>query len=62
MPELISDGETGYLLEDEEKMVEALGLVGKVNRNQCGEWVRAKFSVEQMVDGYERLYQKTVGK
>ena len=62
MPELISDGETGYLLEDEEKMVEALGLVGKVNRNRCREWVQAKFSVEQMVDEYERLYQKTVGK
>lgn len=62
MPELISDGETGYLLEDEEKMVEALELVGKVSRRRCREWVQAKFSAEQMVDGYERLYQKTVGK
>ena len=61
MPELIKDGETGYLLDDENEMVQALGSVEKISRKRCREWVQDKFSVEQMVDGYERLYEKIVG-
>ena len=61
MPELIQDGVTGYLLEDEGGMVEATGLIEKIDRKRCREWVQAKFSVEQMVDGYEKLYKQAMG-
>lgn len=61
MPELIKDGETGYLLEDEDSMVEALQQVERLDRQRCREWVREKFSVERMVDGYERLYKEAIG-
>ena len=60
MSELIRDGETGYLVQDEDGMVEAIGLVEKIDRKRCREWVEEKFSVEQMVEGYERLYQEIV--
>lgn len=62
MPELIREGETGYLVDDEEGMVEGVGCIGKVDRRRCREWVKEQFSVEQMVDGYERLYKKIVRK
>ena len=60
MPELIKDGETGYLLQDEDEMVDAVRLVEKLNRKRCREWVQANFSVERMVDDYERLYEKII--
>ena len=61
MPELIKDGETGYLARSEDEMVQAMGSVGKISRRRCREWVREKFSLERMVDGYEKLYQQAVG-
>jgi glycosyltransferase involved in cell wall biosynthesis len=61
MPELIKDGETGFLLGDEDEMVEALGSVEKVNRKRCREWVQKNFSIGQMVDGYEKLYLDVAG-
>lgn len=57
MPELIKDGETGYLPGNEDEMVSALGQVEKINRRRCREWVQANFSVERMVDRYEELYR-----
>lgn len=61
MPELIKDRETGYLLDDESSMVEALSSVGRLNRKGCREWVEKNFSVERMVDGYERIYRNVIG-
>ena len=60
MPELIQDGVTGYLLQDESEMVEALGAVEKIDRRRCREWVQQHFSVERMVDEYERLYKQVI--
>ena len=62
MPELVKDGETGYLLNSEDEMVEALDLVGRLDRRWCRDWVKENFSVERMVDGYEKLYQKILPK
>ena len=58
MPELIRNGETGYLVENEEEMVEMTHQVATIDRSRCRSWVQHRFSVEQMVDGYERLYRK----
>ncbi len=58
MPELIKNGETGYLVETEEEMVEMTHRVPSLDRVLCRNWVQQNFSIEQMVDGYERLYRK----
>ena len=57
MPELIKNGETGYLVENEDEMVEMTHRVETLDRARCRNWVRERFSVEQMVNGYERLYR-----
>jgi glycosyltransferase involved in cell wall biosynthesis len=62
MTELVRDGETGYLVADEDEMVEAVQRIEDLDRKGCREWVRERFSVEQMVDGYERLYREIAGK
>ena len=61
MPELVRHGETGYLLENEDEMVEMTRRIAALDRASCREWVKERFSVEQMVDGYERLYRAVAG-
>ena len=58
MPELVEDGETGYLLENEDSLTEALALTERLSRKRCRQWVEKHFSVERMVDGYEKVYQE----
>jgi glycosyltransferase involved in cell wall biosynthesis len=58
MPELIKNGETGFLVENEEEMVEMTHRVPSLDRAVCRNWVQQHFSIEQMVDGYEQLYRK----
>ena len=43
-----------------EGLVEAMGRIGEIDRKKCREHVLAKFSIEQMVKGYERVYEKIV--
>ena len=62
MPELIRDGETGTLARDEDEMVQALASIEKLDRRRCREWVVKEFSVERMIDGYEKVYQQMVGR
>jgi glycosyltransferase involved in cell wall biosynthesis len=58
MPELIQNGETGYLAENEQEMIEMTERIATIDRGRCRSWVEERFSVEQMVDGYEELYQR----
>ena len=62
MAELIKDGETGYLVADEDAMLQAIQRIEQLDRKSCRAWVQNRFSVEQMADGYERLYQEIAGK
>ncbi len=57
MPELIKHGETGYLLDSEDEMVEMIDRIETLDRARCRKWVEERFSVERMVDGYEDLYK-----
>jgi glycosyltransferase involved in cell wall biosynthesis len=62
MTELVKSGETGYLVANEDEMVEAIQRIEPLERRRCREWVQEHFSVEQMVDGYEHLYREIAGK
>jgi len=61
MPELVKDGESGYLVDTEDEMVEAIYRIERLDRRRCRDWVQENFSVEQMVEGYERLYCQIAG-
>jgi glycosyltransferase involved in cell wall biosynthesis len=58
MPELILDGETGFLPRDEGGMIDAVRSVGKIDRGRCRNWVQERFSVARMIDGYEEVYRR----
>ena len=54
--EIIVDGETGYLVDDVDEMVEATLMVDRIDPRRCRRHVEANFSPEHMTDGYLRLY------
>jgi glycosyltransferase involved in cell wall biosynthesis len=60
MPELIKNGETGYLADSEDEMVAVTRQIEKLDRARCRAWVAERFSIDQMITSYERLYEAVV--
>jgi glycosyltransferase involved in cell wall biosynthesis len=54
--EVISDGQTGFLVNNVAEAVKAVGRVSEISRSACRSRVRQHFSIETMVEGYERVY------
>lgn len=57
-PEVIADGQTGFLCDNIEEAIAAIDQVTQLNRHSCREHVQNHFSVQKMVDGYEAVYQQ----
>jgi glycosyltransferase involved in cell wall biosynthesis len=55
--EVIADGETGFLVNNVPEAVAALGRVAGIDRRACRKRVEQCFSIERMVEGYERVYR-----
>ncbi|MEA5572919.1 glycosyltransferase family 4 protein [Calothrix sp. UHCC 0171] len=60
VPEVIAHGESGMVCDSYEEMAEVLPMVLELDRSKCREWVENNFSVTQMVNGYEAIYEKIV--
>lgn len=58
MPELIVDGETGYLVTNKSEAADAVGRLEKISRVKCSDHARSKFSREKMATGYVSVYEK----
>ena len=58
MAELIKDGETGFLVSNQDEMIEALKKVHRIDRSICRAHVEKNFPLRRMVNRYERLYKK----
>ena len=57
MPELINDGQTGYLVENEDEMAAMIRQSERLDRARCRAWVAERFSTDRMTSGYEQLYE-----
>lgn len=60
MPELIRDGETGFLVERPEEAPATLSRLRDISRRSCRAHVEANFSVEVMVRRYLELYRQII--
>lgn len=58
MPEIVQPGVNGYLVEDVEEAVEAIGMLDLLDRGRVRDSVVDKFDVARMVDDYLRLYRR----
>ena len=54
--EVIKDGQTGFLVNNVDEAVRAVERVSEIDRSACRQRVRQYFSVETMVEAYERVY------
>lgn len=75
--ELVRDGVTGFVVEPEESqndskfvikkkgiegLMEAVRRIGEIDRQACRKHVEDNFTVDKMVEGYENVYKKVLGK
>ena len=56
VPEVVTNGETGFVCDDIDEMVEAVGRLGALSRQACRRRCEDQFSARAIVDGYEQLY------
>jgi glycosyltransferase involved in cell wall biosynthesis len=59
-PEVVDDGRTGFLCEDEASMVDAIGRLGEINRTDCRLAVEGYFSTDRMVAQHIELFESMV--
>lgn len=60
VPEVIVHGQTGFVCQSYDQMAAMIPAALELNRHTCREHVKNKFSVIQMVDGYEAVYEHII--
>ena len=55
--ELVLDGETGFLVEDERAMAEAIGRLDEIEPERCRSSANERFDVAPVAEAYERAYE-----
>ncbi|HVA26260.1 MAG TPA: glycosyltransferase family 4 protein [Chloroflexota bacterium] len=59
--EVLGDGISGRLVHSVDEAVEAVRGIERLDRAACRAWVASRFSVDHMVDGYLRVYERLIG-
>ena len=59
-PEVIQDGETGFIVprDNLEALAKAIKNVDRIDRKEYRQRVEENFTVDKMVEGYERVYKE----
>jgi glycosyltransferase involved in cell wall biosynthesis len=58
--EIVVDGKTGFLVDDERAMVDAVGLLQRIDARDCRAWVSEHCDVEAVAAAYEQTYLSVV--
>ena len=61
-PEIVEEGRTGFVVEDEHAMAEAVGRLGEIDPADCRRSCERRFSVEAVVGQYEEVYERAMGR
>jgi glycosyltransferase involved in cell wall biosynthesis len=59
-PEIVDPGRTGFLCRDEADMVQAVGRVGQIDRDECRGAAERRFSLQRMARDHERFYRRVL--
>ena len=62
VPEIVREGQTGFLVEDVEAMARAVGRVGEIDPRACREHVERRFSADVMVERYLDVYEQVISR
>lgn len=58
--EIVEPGITGFLHEDVDDLVAAVGRIGEIDRAVCRRQLERRFSMERMVEDHVRLYRRLI--
>ncbi len=61
-PEILSEGETGFMRESDDELAEAALRVREVSRAGCRAWAERRFDISTMTRNYLDVYQAALGK
>src|SRR5258707_15429116 len=56
VPEIIVEGETGFMVEDIDRAVEAVGKIEQISRARCRREFEQRFTDQPMAEDYIRIY------
>ena len=60
LAEIVEDGVTGFLVNDEREMAEAIRAASSLDPNACRETARSRFSAARMVERYFDFYRRLI--
>lgn len=58
--EVVDDTKTGFIVDNTAAMIEAVHKVGTISRQQCRKHVESHFSLNHMIENYEKVLQETL--
>lgn len=61
LPEIVEHGATGFIVDSEEEMAEAVRRIGEISPERCQRAARARFDARRMVNDYIKLYEQLRG-
>jgi glycosyltransferase involved in cell wall biosynthesis len=56
-PEIVLDGETGFVVDDEHEMAGAVARLGEIEPERCRDSARERFDVSAVAEAYESTYE-----
>lgn len=62
IPEVVENGVTGFVVDDEAAMTNAVRRIDQIDRYMCRKAVESRFTINAMITGYEHVYETMKGK
>lgn len=60
VPEIVKDGITGFVVENEEQMIEAIKKIDTIDRKKVRNRAEQFFSLKKMISHYENVYRRLI--
>jgi len=62
VPEIIRNGKNGFIVRSIREMASAIKKIDAIDRKVCRKYVEKYFSVDRMVEDYEKIYHRIISK
>ncbi len=62
VPEIVVDKKTGFIVDNVNEMAKAVGKIDTIKREDCRIYVEKKFTIEKMIDNYEKAFLRIIQK
>lgn len=59
-PEVISEGKTGFIVNNIDQMVARIKRVSSLDRRDARSWIEDNFTTDKMIKDYEAVYEKII--